>query len=233
LLERGLALETRAGPAVYPHPGPLTWFQCVDDIEGTRARHAREDSWARGRGDDRMRAERLGHLAMVELQAGQWNLAEQHAERSCETLEQGDVSGRSAYAFAWRSLIDAYRGRIDRARRPFSRSSRRQRGRRRHGGEPSCSALWVLWSSPTYLVENYLPGLGAEELRRIVSRVRDAVAQMAWDGKAIRYLRSAIVPADESFFCVIEAASEELAREAYARAGIPFERISPALLEEG
>ena len=85
----------------------------------------------------------------------------------------------------------------------------------------------------TYLVENYHPGLGAKELRQIVSRVRDAVAQMARDGKAIHYMRSAIVPADESFFCVIDAASEELAREAYARAGIPFERISPALLEEG
>ena len=116
LLERGMALETRAGPAVYPHPVPLIWFQCVDDIEGTVARHAREDTWARERGDDRMRAERLGYLAMVELQAGQWDLAEQHAERSCETLEQADISGRSAYAFAWRSLIDAYGGRIDRAR---------------------------------------------------------------------------------------------------------------------
>jgi Protein of unknown function (DUF4242) len=85
----------------------------------------------------------------------------------------------------------------------------------------------------TYLVENYHPGLGADELRQIVSRVRDAVAEMNQDGKAIRYLRSTIVPADESFLCVIEAASEELAREAYTRAGISFERISPALLEEG
>jgi hypothetical protein len=85
----------------------------------------------------------------------------------------------------------------------------------------------------TYLVENYHPGLGADELRQIVSRVRDAVTEMNRDGKAIRYLRSAIVPADESFLCVIEAASEELAQEAYARAGTPFERISPALLEEG
>jgi DNA-binding NarL/FixJ family response regulator len=116
LLEQGLALEARAGPAAYPHPVPLVWFQCVDDIEGTRARYAREDTWARERGDDRMRAERLGYLALVELRAGQWNLAEQHAERSCERLEEGDVSGRSAYPFAWRSLIDAYRGRIDRAR---------------------------------------------------------------------------------------------------------------------
>jgi len=116
LLERGLALEAKAGPAVYPHPVPLIWFQCVDDIEGTVDRHAREDTWARERGDDRMRADRLGYLAMVELQAGQWDKAEQHAERSCETLGEGDVSGRSAHTFAWRSLIDAYRGRIDRAR---------------------------------------------------------------------------------------------------------------------
>jgi hypothetical protein len=85
----------------------------------------------------------------------------------------------------------------------------------------------------TYLVENYHPGLGADELRQIVSRVGDAVAEMNQDGKAIRYMRSTIVPDDESFLCVIEAASEELAREAYTRAGIPFERISPALLEEG
>ncbi len=116
LLEQGLALEAKAGPAVYPHPVPLIWFQCVDDIEGTVARHAREDTWARERGDDRMRADRLGYLAMVELQAGQWDQAEQHAERSCETLGEGDVSGRSAHTFAWRSLIDAYRGRVDRAR---------------------------------------------------------------------------------------------------------------------
>ncbi len=116
LLERGLALEAKAGAAVYPHPVPLIWFQCVDDIEGTVDRHAREDTWARERGDDRMRADRLGYLALAELQDGQWDQAEQHAERSCETLGQGDVSGRSAHTFAWRSLIDAYRGRIDRAR---------------------------------------------------------------------------------------------------------------------
>jgi hypothetical protein len=85
----------------------------------------------------------------------------------------------------------------------------------------------------TFLVENYHPGLGAEELRRIVSHIRDAVAEMNQDGKAIRHRCSAVVSADESFLCVIEAASEELTREAYTRAGIHFERISPALLEEG
>jgi hypothetical protein len=84
----------------------------------------------------------------------------------------------------------------------------------------------------TYLVENYHPGLGAEELQRIVSRIRDVVSEMTRDGNAIRHVRSTIVPADESFLCVIDAASEQLVRDAYARAGVAFERISPALSDD-
>jgi hypothetical protein len=68
----------------------------------------------------------------------------------------------------------------------------------------------------THLVEHYRPGLDAEELRRSVSRVRDTVAEIEREGKPIRQLRSTIVPVDESFLCVIEAASEGLVREAYA-----------------
>lgn len=49
----------------------------------------------------------------------------------------------------------------------------------------------------------------------------------------MRFVRSTIVPRDESWLCVFEAASEELVRETYARAGIPFERISPAISLEG
>jgi hypothetical protein len=42
-------------------------------------------------------------------------------------------------------------------------------------------------------------------------------------GRQVRFLRSTIVPADEAFLCLVEAASEEAVRDAYARAGIPFE----------
>ena len=66
----------------------------------------------------------------------------------------------------------------------------------------------------TYLVENYYPGLGADELNEIASSIRDAVAEMTHDGKAIRHVRSTIVPADESLLCVIDAASEQLVRDA-------------------
>jgi len=84
----------------------------------------------------------------------------------------------------------------------------------------------------TFLVEHYRPGLDVEELRCWSERVRETVAELEREGKPIRFLRSTIVPRDESFLCVLEAVSEELIREAYARAGIPFERISTALNDE-
>jgi hypothetical protein len=55
---------------------------------------------------------------------------------------------------------------------------------------------------------------------------------MEREGKAVRYLRATIVPTDESLLCVLEAASEDLVREAYARAEIPFERIA-AVIPDG
>lgn len=84
----------------------------------------------------------------------------------------------------------------------------------------------------TYLVEHYLPDLGADELREWAASVRETIVEQEHAGTAVHYLRSTIVPADESFFCVLEASSDAVVREAYAYAGIPFERISVALPEE-
>jgi hypothetical protein len=81
----------------------------------------------------------------------------------------------------------------------------------------------------TYLVEHYRAGGRVEELRRSASHVRDTVAQMQREGKQVGFLSSTIVPGDEYFHSVLEAASEEPVREALARAGVPFERISPAI----
>jgi Nickel responsive protein SCO4226-like len=83
----------------------------------------------------------------------------------------------------------------------------------------------------TYLVEHYRPGLTVAELCQWAERVRDSASRLEEEGKAVRYVRSAIVPADESLLCVLEAATEELVRETYARAGIPFERLSTVIPE--
>jgi hypothetical protein len=85
----------------------------------------------------------------------------------------------------------------------------------------------------TYLVEHYRPGLTVDGLKQWAARVREATDGLVREGKPVRYLRSTIVPADESLLCVLEAASEELVREAYARAGLAFERLSIVLSDGG
>jgi len=85
--------------------------------------------------------------------------------------------------------------------------------------------------SQTYLVEHYRPGARVEELRRSAELLRNTAGEMEREGRQVRLLRSTIVPIDESFLCVFDAASEGLVREAYARAGIPFERISRAIAD--
>jgi len=116
-MRRGLALEASVGPEAYPHPVPLIWFQCVDEVEATHERHRREAEWARDHGDEPHAAERLGYLALAEYHAGRCDEAEQLIEQCCATIEERlEVSGRFAYPFAWRSLIDADRGRFERAR---------------------------------------------------------------------------------------------------------------------
>ena len=81
----------------------------------------------------------------------------------------------------------------------------------------------------TFLVEHYRPGLSVDEFGAWAARMRDTAGEMAREGKAVRNLRATIVPTDESLLCLFEAASEQLVREAYARAQIPFERITPVI----
>jgi hypothetical protein len=87
-------------------------------------------------------------------------------------------------------------------------------------------------SGNLYLVEQYSPGITVDGLASCAARVRDMAVAMGNEGRAVHYLRSTIVPADEALLCVFEAGSEELVREVYARAGVSFERLSAALSDE-
>jgi DNA-binding CsgD family transcriptional regulator len=117
LFERGLTLEAvRAGPAGEKHPIPLLWFHFTDDFAAARARYAEEDELYRELGWESSRADRLGHLALAELRAGQWALAEQYIEQGCSGVVLAEARGPTAMRFAFRSLIDAHCGRIERAR---------------------------------------------------------------------------------------------------------------------
>ena len=83
----------------------------------------------------------------------------------------------------------------------------------------------------TFLVEHYRPGLTVDALRQWAAGCATRRPTMEREGKPVRYLRSTIVPADESLLCVLEAGTEELVRETYARAGITFERLSTVIPE--
>jgi len=52
---------------------------------------------------------------------------------------------------------------------------------------------------------------------------------MEREGSQIGYLSATVVPADGYFTSLLAAPSEQLVRDALARAGVAFQRISPAL----
>ena len=84
----------------------------------------------------------------------------------------------------------------------------------------------------TYLVEHYRPDRDVAQLTASIVRVREAISEMERAGTAVRCVISMIVPKDESFLCLIEAASERVVVDAYGHADVQFERISPAIWVE-
>lgn len=81
----------------------------------------------------------------------------------------------------------------------------------------------------TYLVEHYRPGASLDDLNSAVRDVRLAAAEMARRSRRVRCVHCTIVPSDEALLALFEATSEDLVRDMYARAAIPFDRITGAL----
>ena len=81
----------------------------------------------------------------------------------------------------------------------------------------------------TYLVEHYRPGASFDDLNSAVREVRLAAAEMARRRRPVRCVHYTIVLSDEALLALFEATSEELVREVYAHAGVPFERITGAV----
>lgn len=81
----------------------------------------------------------------------------------------------------------------------------------------------------TYLVEHYRPGASFDDLNSAVREVRLAAMEMARRRHPVRCVHYTIVPSDEAFLALFEARAEELVREVYAHAKVPFERITGAV----
>ena len=83
-----------------------------------------------------------------------------------------------------------------------------------------------------YLIEHYRPGITAEALEQWAAALRATAITMARAGEPLRYLHSTTIPSDEALLCVVEAASDELVRELYARAGLSFERLTAVISDD-
>ena len=118
LLDRALELEATALPDLPDGPQPmvLIWFHCIDDFAAASARYAMEEQWYRERGLEFSQADRRSHVALAELRAGEWDEAERHVDEACAAVEQLELGGPRAMIFEKRALIDAHRGRSERAR---------------------------------------------------------------------------------------------------------------------
>jgi Nickel responsive protein SCO4226-like len=79
-----------------------------------------------------------------------------------------------------------------------------------------------------FVVERYLPGMTAEELRTSADRLATAAKELAAGGDEIRYLGSTFLPGEESCFCRLEATSPQIVELACRRAGFPYARILEA-----
>lgn len=81
-----------------------------------------------------------------------------------------------------------------------------------------------------YLVERYLADIDAQELHALPSRLEAAAAQLRAGGTEIAYLDTTFLPEDEYCFCRFEAASLHATELANRIAGVPYSRISVAVM---
>lgn len=74
---------------------------------------------------------------------------------------------------------------------------------------------------PLYLVERYLPGLTADDLRAQVDQERRLAG--------LSHLRTTYLPGDELCFTLVEAPSRRAVSQANEQAEMTYERISEAI----
>lgn len=83
-----------------------------------------------------------------------------------------------------------------------------------------------------YLVEAYVPRRAASDVVALATAAEGGADAARRSGKAVRYIRSILVPRDETCFHVYEAASAADVHEAVKGAGIADARIVNAVQAE-
>ena len=82
---------------------------------------------------------------------------------------------------------------------------------------------------PSYLVEIDVPGTQAQDARAAGRRARAAARRLSQAGISVRYVRTTLLPEDETCFHVFEAASHDVVAQACRLAGLETPRIVSAV----
>ena len=81
----------------------------------------------------------------------------------------------------------------------------------------------------SFLVETYVPGADAQDPRVAGRRMRDAARTLSCEGISVRYVRTTLLPGDETCFHVLVADSKEAVAAACRLAGLERARIVDAV----
>ncbi len=79
-----------------------------------------------------------------------------------------------------------------------------------------------------YLVERRLPGFTNDQVMAAARAAKQTTGEMTKEGTPVRYLRSTFIPGEDKCFCLFEAATPEIVRQANVRAGLPMDRVVAA-----
>jgi hypothetical protein len=82
---------------------------------------------------------------------------------------------------------------------------------------------------PCYLVEWYRPELIEDQFSTALAILGECVTTMVAEGTPVRLLHTVTVPGDQVVFGVLAAGSEDIVAELCRRAGVPAERLTPAI----
>lgn len=82
---------------------------------------------------------------------------------------------------------------------------------------------------PSFLVETYVPNASAVDASAAGQRARAAAVELSRAGARVRYVRTTLLPRDETCFHLFVADSERTVAEACRIAGLGNARIVPAV----
>lgn len=82
---------------------------------------------------------------------------------------------------------------------------------------------------PLYVADCDLPGITPEQLAATQQLAIEMSQRFTAEGKAVRYLRSLVIPSESHCLCLFEATNAKIVQEVNEAAQIPFTRIIEAM----